>query len=113
MPIVVGRNSVGKNLQRQRRDWLTEAVIPESITKSSEKKRRRFAANASQSEQNAGDDPLGRCLHHDMDDCFPTADAKRERRLAIAVRHKKNNFLGRAQDERNHNQRQRQTTGVR
>src|SRR5262249_30209036 len=37
MPIIVGRNGIGKNLQRQRRDRLTEVVVPKTITESSEK----------------------------------------------------------------------------
>src|SRR5205823_5413900 len=113
MPVVIGRNGISENLQWKRSNGLIEAVIPKTVTKSGEKKWRRLATSASQGEQNPGNDALGSGLHHDMDDCFPTADAKRERRLPIAVRHKKNNFLGGAQDERNHDQRQRKTTGVR
>ncbi len=88
MPIVVGRNCIGKNLQWQRSNGLTETVVPKAIAKCGEKKGRRLAADACQGKQNSGNDALGRGLHHDMDDCFPTADAKREHRLAVSVWHK-------------------------
>jgi hypothetical protein len=86
MPIVIGRDSIGKNLQRQRSDGLAEAVIPKTISERSEKKRGSFATHASKREQNSSDDPPGGGFHHNMDDCFPAADAKRERRFAISVR---------------------------
>src|SRR5438309_3905494 len=110
MPIVIRRNGIGKNLQGKRGDGLAEAVIPKTITERGEKERRRFAAHTSESKENPGDDPLGSSLHHDMDDCFPTGDAKRERGFTVSIWHKKNNFLRRAQDQRNHDQAQCEAT---
>src|SRR5437868_8188314 len=46
MPVVIGRNRIGENLQRERRDWLAKAVIPKPIAERREKKRCRFAAHA-------------------------------------------------------------------
>ena len=106
MPIVVGRNRIGKNLQWERSDGLAEAVIPKTIAESSEKERSRFAAHASEGEQNPGDDPLGRGLHHNVDNCFPPANAQRERGFAITIRHQQNNLLCCPQDQRNHDQTQ-------
>src|SRR6266508_3437687 len=93
MPIVIRRNGIGKNLQRQCGNGLAEAVVPKAISESGEKKRRCFAAHTSEREQNPRDDPLGRGLHHNMDDCFPTANTERERGFAVSIWHKKNNFL--------------------
>src|SRR4030095_3714190 len=103
---------VSKKLQRERRNGLIETMVPKTISESREKKRRGFAADTSEREQNPGDDPLGRGLHHNMDDCFPTANAKRERGFAVSIGHKKNNFLRRAQDQRNHDQAQCKATSV-
>ena len=58
VPVIVGRDRIGKNLQRERRDRLAEAVIPKTIAESSEKQRSRFAAHTSEGEQNPRDDPL-------------------------------------------------------
>src|SRR5436190_6677424 len=113
MPIVVWRNCIGKNLQGKCGNGLTETVVPKMIPKSGEKKGCRLAADACKGEQNSGDDSAGRCLHHDMDDCFPTADAKGEGSFAVSVWHKKNNFLSGAQNKRNHDQSQGEPTGVR
>src|SRR6266436_1189666 len=87
MPIVVRRDGVSKNLQRQRGDRLTQVMIPKSVPESGEKERRRFAADARQCQQNASNDPLGRSLHHDMHDCFPTAYPESKRGFAISIRH--------------------------
>src|SRR5205823_2472478 len=73
MPIIVGRDRIRKNLQWQRGDWLAEAVIPKMIAESGEKERSRFAANTSEGEKDPGNNPLGRSLHHDVDNCFPPA----------------------------------------
>ena len=106
MPIVVGRDRIGKNLQRERSDGLAEAVIPKAIAESSEKKRSRLAAHASEGEQNPGDDPLGRGLHHDVDNCFPPANTQGERGFAITIRYQQNNLFCCAQDQWNHDQSQ-------
>ena len=47
-----------------------------------------------------------------MYDRFPPADAERERRLAIPIRNKQDDFLCRAQDQGNHDQGQRKATGI-
>ena len=112
MPIVIRRNCIGKNLQWERGDRLTEAMIPKTISESGEKERGCFASHASESKQNPGDDPFGRGFHHDVDDCFPAANAKCERGFAIAIWHKKNNFFRCAQDQGNHDETQRETAGV-
>jgi len=109
MPIVIRRNGIGKNLQGKRGDGLAEAVIPKTISESGEKERGCFAAHTSERQQNPSDDPLGRGLHHNMDDRFPTANAKRERSFAVSIWHKKNNFLCGPQNQRNHDQPQRET----
>src|SRR2546430_16739086 len=79
MPIVIRRNGIGKNLQRKRGDGLVEAVIPKTITESGESKRRCSAAPPTESKENPGEASRGCRLPNDMDDCFPPADAKRER----------------------------------
>src|SRR6266511_4295992 len=84
MPIVIRRNGIGKNLQRQCGNGLAEAVVPKAISESGEKKRRCFAAHTSE----------------------------RERGFAVSIWHKKNNFLRRAQDQRNHDQAQCEATSV-
>src|SRR5438270_9800073 len=56
MPVVIGRDCIGKNLQWERCDRLAETVIPKSIAKSRKEKRRRLAAHARKREQNPGDD---------------------------------------------------------
>jgi hypothetical protein len=48
MPIIVGGDRIGKNLQWERSDGLAKAVIPKTIAESSEKERSRFAAYASE-----------------------------------------------------------------
>ena len=78
MPVIIGRDRIGKNLQRERRDRLAEAVIPKTIAESCEKQRSRFAAHTSEGKQNPRDDPLGRRLHHDVDNCFPPANTQGE-----------------------------------
>jgi hypothetical protein len=102
MPIIVGRDRIGKNLQWERSDGLAKAVIPKTIAKSSEKERSRFAAYASQGEQNPGDDSPGRGLHHDVDNCFPPANTQGEGGFAITIRYQQNNLFCRAQDQWNH-----------
>ena len=102
VPVVVGRDRIGKNLQRERSDGLAEAVIPKTIAESSEKERSRFAAYASKGEQNPGDDSLGRRLHHDVDNCFPPADTQGEGGFAITIRYQQNNLFCCAQDQWNH-----------
>src|SRR5258707_602327 len=87
VPVVVGRDRIGKNLQWERSDGLAETVIPKTIAESSEKKWGRLAAHAGEGEQNPGDDPLGRGLHHDMDNCFPPANTQGEGGFAITVRY--------------------------
>ena len=112
MPIVIGGDRIGKNLQRERSDGLTEAVIPKTIAEGSEKERSGFAAYASEGEQNPGDDPLGRCLHHDVNNCFPPANTQGKGRFAIAIGYEQNNLLCGAQDEWNHDQTKREPAGV-
>ena len=68
--------------------------------------------HVNEGEQNSGDDSPGRSLHHNMYDRFPPADSERERRLAIPIRHKQDDFFCGAQDQRNHDQAQRETTGI-
>src|SRR5215472_19004199 len=87
MPILIRRDCIGKNLYWERCDRLAKTVVPKAVPESGKEKRRRFAAHASQGEQNPSNDPLGRGLQHDVNDGFPTAYAQRERRLAITVRH--------------------------
>src|SRR5262245_54091340 len=98
MPIVVRRNRIRKNLQRQRRNRLGQTVIPETITEGGKKKRSRFAAHSGESEQNSSNDSSGRGLHYDVNDGLPPADPKRERGFAKSVRNEQDNFLGRTQD---------------
>src|SRR5437868_13900722 len=66
MPVVIGRDRIGKNLQWKRSDRLAKVVIPKPVAESSKKKGRCFAAYAGQREQNSGDDSPGRSLHHNM-----------------------------------------------
>src|SRR4030095_16857884 len=113
MPIVIGRNCIRKNLQGKRRNGLTEAVVPKTITEGGEKKGGCFAAYASEVEQNSSDDTLRRSFHHDVNNRFPPADTQSERSFAISIRHKKNNFFGSAQDQWDHYQTERETAGVR
>src|SRR5580765_820351 len=110
MPVVIGRNCVGENLQRQCSDGLGKAVIPKPISKSSEKKRGGLSADACERQQNASNDPPGCSLHYDVDDCFPSADTQGERSFAITIGNQQNDFFGRAQNEWNHDQSQRHTT---
>ena len=58
MPVVIGRNRIGENLQRKRSDRLAEAVIPKPVAESCKEKWGRFAAHTGKREQNPGDDPL-------------------------------------------------------
>src|SRR5205823_15020143 len=58
MPIVVRRDCIGKNLQRQGSNRLTKAVIPKSIAESGKKERSGFTAHPGESEQNSSDDAL-------------------------------------------------------
>src|SRR4029450_11679985 len=76
MPIVVGRDGVSKNLQGERGGRLTQGVIPNPVPEGSEKQRRGPAADPCQRQQNASDNPLGRCLHYDVHDRFPTSDTE-------------------------------------
>jgi hypothetical protein len=113
VPIVIGRDRVGKNLQGERRNGLTEAVVPKSIAESGEKKRSSFAPHTSESQQNPSNDTLRRGFHHDVHNRFPPADTQSERSFAISIRHKKNNFFGSAEDQWDHYQTERETAGVR
>src|SRR3954447_18005525 len=88
-------------------------MIPKVIAECGEKKRRGFAADAREGEQNASDNSARRGLHHDVEDCFPACDAERESGFAITYRHKKNHFLGCPQDQWDHDQSQREASGVR
>src|SRR5690242_6793926 len=88
-------------------------MIPKSIAESGEKKRSGFASHASESKKNPSDDPFGRGFHHDVNDGFPTANTKRKRGFAVAVWHKKNDFLRRSQNQRNHDESERESAGIR
>ena len=98
MPVVIGRDRIGKNLQWERRDRLTQTVIPKPVAKGCEEKGRRFAAHAGKCKQNPGDDPLRCGLHHNVNDRFPPAHAECERGLTISVWHQQDDFFCRAQD---------------
>ena len=73
MPVVVGRNGVGENLQRQRGDRFGQIVIPKAVAEGGEEQRRGFAGDARQRQQHAGDDALRRGAHDDVHDGFPAA----------------------------------------
>src|SRR6266699_4463696 len=45
MPVVIGRNRIGKNLQWKRSDRLAKVVIPKVVPESRKKKWRCFAAH--------------------------------------------------------------------
>jgi len=81
MPVVIGRNCVGENLQRQCGDGLSKAVIPKPISKSSEKKRGPVSppirANASKMPVMM---PLDAVFNYNMDDCLPPADQRSAKR---------------------------------
>src|SRR5438874_8760336 len=112
MPIVIRRNCVGKNLQRQRRDRLGQIVVPKTVPESGEKERRGLAADARQCQQNASNDSLGGSLHHHMHNRFPTAYPESKRGFTIPVWHQQNDFFCCADNQRNHDQPKREPTGV-
>ena len=113
VPVVVGRNGVVENLQRQRGDGVGQFVRPEAVAEGGEQQRRGFAGHARQREQDAGDDAFERGAHDDLHDGAPLGDAQRERGFAVAVRHELQDFLGRAHDERNHHQAEHDAAGQR
>ncbi len=112
MPIVVGRDCIGKNLQWERSNRLAKAVVPKSIAESREKERSGFAAHASESEQNPSDDAFRRGFHHDVHDRFPPADTQGKRGFAITIWHEQNDLFCRAQDQRDHDETEGEATSV-
>ena len=89
-------------MQRQRCNRFAQVVVPKAVAECGEKKRRRFAADAREGEQNPRNDSPGRGLHNNKHNGFPARDAQRESGFAIPDRHKKNHFFGGAQDQRDH-----------
>ena len=85
---------------------------PESVAEGSEQQGRRFTRDARDGEQHPGDDSLERGLDHDAQDDFPARDAQGQRRLPIAVRDEQQHLLGRANDQRNHHEAQRDTARI-
>src|SRR4029453_17136350 len=67
-PNVKGKNCISKNLKGERRNGLTEDVVPKTITEGGEKQGGRFAAHASEGEQNSSDDAFGGRFQHGGDD---------------------------------------------
>src|SRR5271167_1090889 len=54
VPIVIRRNSISENLQRQRRGWLIQFQVPKLISESGEQQRGGFSRNASESQHTSG-----------------------------------------------------------
>ena len=87
-------------------------MIPKTVAERSKKQRRRLAGHAREGKQNAGNNSFGSCLHHDVDDGFPTTHAEGERCFTITVRHEEEHFLGRAHDQWHHHQAERESTRI-
>ena len=56
VPVVVGRDGVRVDLQRQRGDGLVQALVPEAIAERREEQRRRLAGDPGDRHHHAGDD---------------------------------------------------------
>src|SRR5208283_3741765 len=76
MPVVIRRNGVGVNHHRERGGGLSPTGTPEAVAESGEEERSSFAGNASEGEQDGGDDAAIGSGHDDGSDGFPSAGAE-------------------------------------
>jgi hypothetical protein len=75
--------------------------------------RRRFPGDACQRKDDAGDDARQRGRHNHGEYGARPRGAKGERALAQRVRHEQQELLGRARDDRNHHDAEREPSGQR
>src|SRR5215813_8832443 len=60
VPVVVRRDRVREDLQRECRDRLVESLMPEAITERREQERRRLTRDARDGDHDSSDDPSAR-----------------------------------------------------
>src|ERR1700745_2787416 len=75
VPVVVWRDRVREDLQRQRRDRLIESLMPEPVAESREQQGRRLPRDARDRDHDAGDDPRARGPQDDAQQHLPLRDA--------------------------------------
>src|SRR5215510_9266653 len=113
VPVVIGRDRVRKDLERQRRDRLVESVVPEAISERREEQRRRLAGDARDSHHDARDDPGTRRRQDHAQQDLPLLDPERQGRLAQGARNQSDQFFAGPHHDRQHDHRQGKRPGDR
>src|SRR5450759_587813 len=107
VPLVVWADRVIEDLERERRDRLTQRCRPELIAERSEEKRRRLAGDSCHRNQRSGHDAGERGAENDGYRGPPPWIPERERGLSQGCRNDEKHLFGRAGDEGNHHRAQR------
>ena len=113
VPIVIRRDSVSVNLQRQRRGWLVQFQVPKLISESREQQRGSFPSHAGKGQHAAGDDARRSGTQRNGKRGPPPRDAEPVGRFANHVRHHQQHFFGGARHRGNHHDAQRHAAGER
>ena len=114
VPVVVRRDRVGEDLHRQRRDRLHEGGAEEPVVERGEEQRRRLPGDARERQHDARDDPGQRRRQHDASSTRAPRVAPSARAPSRSVsRHQPQQLFGRAGDDRNHHDAERDAAGER
>src|ERR1022692_5111317 len=76
VPIVIGRNGVGKNLQRERRGGLIQFQVPKLISKGGKQQGGGFSRHPGKRQHAAGDHSSGRRAQRDREGGAPLGNAQ-------------------------------------
>src|SRR5205823_4317975 len=109
MPVVIWRDGVREDLNRQRRDRLTDVRRPELIVECCEEQWRGFSRDARGRDENSGEDSGKGSRNNDAENRTAARRAESERSFPQSGRHKPNQLLGRPDDHRNHEKSKRET----
>ena len=113
VPLVVGRDGVHIDLQRQRRNRLIQLEAPELVAERGKQQRRRLARHPRKRQHTSRNDSRrGRAQAH-RDHRPPLRHAQAQRSLADRVRHRHQHLLGRPRNRRHHHDGQRNPAGER
>ena len=83
MPVFVGRDGVGEDLDGERRDGLRHARAEVAVVERCEERRRGFAGHTRQRQHDTGDDAGRSRRQHDTEDRPRTRCAERQRTSRI------------------------------
>ena len=100
MPVVVGRDGVRVDLQRQRGDGLVEPLVPESVAERGEQQGRGLPRDPRHRHHDPGDDAGAGRRDDDAQADLPLRESQPEAGLPQGARHQAHHLLAGPQHDR-------------